>query len=145
MRLGNFVNDLVQEIILFTSPVTKINLQTSAIKTQNKTLFHGVLSKHYSIQQIEELFVEGRQGTSVFVDTSVYSKNRQFRLIMSSKILKKTAFTFAEKSILSQPLTLERFKSTLVSLVKHDYNLTILTSGERIDSLPRKIRGRILV
>jgi len=63
--------------------------------------------------------VQSEDGTAktTFIDVGVYTKNRCFRLLGSSKFGKSRALTFSERSLWDAATTLESFTSSLVTNV----------------------------
>lgn len=78
---------------------------------------------------LQKLVVFNKNGECLMFDESVYTKNRNFRLIKSSK-LGKTVYL---KEIIPGPLNFERFKQTLVCEDMH--KLQIIELNGKVDAL----------
>lgn len=96
----------------------------------NSSVFHDVLS-HYERKELEQLFVETSKGKKIFIDTSVYTRNRHFRIYKSTKWGKLSNLVVAPESK-HVPLQDHRdkqltiFLDSLISFFPDKKNLSIL-------------------
>ncbi|KAI9193376.1 uncharacterized protein BJ171DRAFT_268853 [Polychytrium aggregatum] len=99
-----------------------------------------------SVKFAELIVKHPSSGRAVFIDESVYSKNRNFRIIYSSKIGKSSPLLRADKPALDQRIeneTFKFFKESLVCAVEYDDDLRLLSFGESpVLRFPGPLSGR---
>lgn len=99
--------------------------------------YAGVESNLEHRELLKRLFVRDKDGSdSLFIDQGVYTRNRNFRIILSSKLGKGTPLVDTSMT----ELTFERFKQTLVcnSVYSERINLIYLidSAGGNTENSP---------
>lgn len=98
--------------------------------------FHDVLS-YFKREELEELFIDTGKRRKLFIDTSVYSRNRHFRIYKATKWGKMSHLVRA-KDCKFKPITenrdkeLEIFLESLVSYFPEKDNLQLLELSDDI-------------
>ena len=115
----------IQDIVKLTSHTNMkfsvhliFHLQNAFFKSNRECKF---LMQNFLIHTDNDYSVNTHDGKSLFCDMSVYSKNRQFRLYLSSKFGKSTIMNIKD----SEPC-LNVFKSTLITNCPFNENTVIL-------------------
>lgn len=97
-------------------------------------------------KQLKKLFIKNKNGASdIFIDTGVYTKNRQFRLYLSSKMNDNRPLvpvgTFETNSVVG---TFDFFLDTLVGYVEYVAGMKILKNvgGTEIVTKPKGITNK---
>ncbi|KAL4240945.1 hypothetical protein ACF0H5_001728 [Mactra antiquata] len=101
----------------------------------NTTTLSGVLDQ-FSVDDLKKLIVKNKHNEDVlFSDTGVYTKNRNFRLFLSSKLGKNNPLTISEDNTyrptqwIGDELKFNFFAS-LVANIEYTSHLKILTFGD---------------
>ncbi|XP_025271001.1 DNA-directed primase/polymerase protein [Camponotus floridanus] len=122
LHVGKFIKTIYNDIMLY------LNSDTQS---------HGILSQ-FNKADIEELLVETNHGKKLFVDNGVYTKNRQFRLYLSTKWGKQSYLTVSADCI-HNPVNkckekeLGVFLDSLISYFPNKQNLILLEFFNRSD------------
>lgn len=98
---------------------------------------HGILS-HFNKADLEEMLVETNRGKKLFIDTGVYTKNRHFRIYLSTKWEKQSYLTVSADSVhvpvnRCRDKELGIFLDSLISYFPNKQNLILLEFSNRSD------------
>ncbi|XP_060552472.1 DNA-directed primase/polymerase protein-like [Ruditapes philippinarum] len=125
-----------------------VNESVSEEKNRVHTSHIDEILDSFSIEDLKKLMVNSKNGDVLFCDTGVYTKNRNFRLFLSSKLGKKNTLVVASENeycrkVDSQRSELENiFYDSLVSNIEYSSRMKILTYDDNIshhvNGLPRR-------
>ncbi|XP_050449102.1 DNA-directed primase/polymerase protein-like [Cataglyphis hispanica] len=121
-HVGKFIKTIYNDIMLYLH---------SDIQS------HGILSQFNKVD-IEEMLVETNHGKKLFVDNGVYTKNRQFRIYLSTKWGKQSYLTVSA-DCMHNPINKCRekelgiFLDSLISYFPNKQNLILLEFFNRSD------------
>lgn len=121
-HVGKFIKTIYNDIMLYL---------------KSDTQSHGILSQ-FNKADIEELLVETNHGKKLFIDNGVYTKNRQFRLYLSTKWGKQSYLTVSADCI-HNPVNKCRekelgvFLDSLISYFPNKQSLILLEFLNRSD------------
>lgn len=122
LHVGKFIKTIYNDIMFYL---------------KSDTQSHGILSQ-FNKANIEELLVETNHGKKLFVDNGVYTKNRQFRLYLSTKWGKQSYLTVSA-DCMHNPVNkckekeLGVFLDSLISYFPNKQNLILLEFFNRSD------------
>lgn len=114
-HVGKFVKIIYNDILLY-------------LKSDMPS--HGILC-HFNKADIEEMLVKTQHGEKLFVDNAVYTKNRQFRLYLSTKWGKQSYLTVSTDCVHTpvnkcREKELGIFLDSLISYFPNKPNLILL-------------------
>lgn len=121
-HVGKFIKTIYNDIMLY--------LHSDAQS-------HGILNR-FNKADIKEMLVETNHGKKLFVDNSVYTKNRQFRVYLSTKWGKQSYLTVSA-DCMHNPINKCRekelgiFLDSLISYFPNKQNLILLEFFNRSD------------
>lgn len=121
-HVGKFIKTICNDIMLY-------------LKSDAQS--HGILSQ-FNKADIEEMFVETKHGQKLFVDSGVYTKNRQFRIYLSTKWGKQSYLTVSPDCMHNtvnkcRDKELGIFLDSLISYFPNKQNLILLEFFNRSD------------
>ncbi|XP_011156785.2 DNA-directed primase/polymerase protein [Solenopsis invicta] len=121
-HVGRFIKTICNDILFYL----KSNIST-----------HGILN-HFNKADIQEMLVMTQRGEKLFVDTGVYTKNRHFRLYLSTKWGKQSYLTVSDDCVHNtvnkcKEKELGIFLDSLISYFPNKQNLILLEFVNRSD------------
>lgn len=120
-HIGKFIKTIYNDIMLY-------------LKSNQP---HGILS-HFNKADLEEMLVETNHGKKLFIDTAVYTKNRHFRIYLSTKWGKQSYLTVSTDNVhipvnKCKDKELGIFLDSLISYFPNKQNLILLEFSNRSD------------
>lgn len=120
-HIGKFIKTIYNDIMLY-------------LKSNQP---HGILS-HFNKADLEEMLVETNHGKKLFIDTAVYTKNRHFRIYLSTKWGKQSYLTVSADNVhipvnKCKDKELGIFLDSLISYFPNKQNLILLEFSNRSD------------
>lgn len=122
LHVGRLIKTICNDIILYLDSVIQ---------------FHKILS-HFNKADIKEMLVETSKGKRLFIDDGVYTKNRHFRLYLSTKWGKQSYLTVSTDCV-HMPVNICReqelgiFLDSLISYFPHKQDLILLDFTHECD------------
>lgn len=122
LHVGKFVKTICNDILFY-------------LKSDMSS--HGILS-HFNKADIEEMLVRTQHGERLFVDNGVYTKNRHFRMYLSTKWGKQSYLTISADCVHNvvnkcREKELGIFLDSLISYFPNKQNLILLEFLNRSD------------
>ncbi|XP_011645420.1 DNA-directed primase/polymerase protein-like isoform X1 [Pogonomyrmex barbatus] len=120
-HVGKFIKTIYNDILLYLK----------------SDMSHGILS-HFNKADIEEMLVKTEHDEKLFIDNGVYTKNRHFRLYLSTKWGKQSYLTVSEDCTHNavnkrREKELGIFLDSLISYFPNKQNLILLEFFNRTD------------
>ncbi|KAG5332757.1 PRIPO protein, partial [Acromyrmex heyeri] len=121
-HIGKFIKTIYNDILLYL---------------KSDTLSHGILN-HFNKADIEEMLVKTQHGEKLFIDNGVYTKNRHFRIYLSTKWGKQSYLTVSTDCMHNavnkcKEKELGIFLDSLISYFPNKQNLILLEFFNRSD------------
>ncbi|XP_018048541.1 PREDICTED: DNA-directed primase/polymerase protein-like isoform X2 [Atta colombica] len=121
-HIGKFIKTIYNDILFYL---------------KSDTLSHGILN-YFNKADIEEMLVKTQHGEKLFIDNGVYTKNRHFRIYLSTKWGKQSYLTVSTDCMHNvvnkcREKELEIFLDSLISYFPNKQNLILLEFFNRSD------------
>lgn len=122
LHIGRFIKTIYNDIMFYLKSDTPI---------------HGILN-HFNRTDLEEMVVETNRGKKLFIDNGVYTKNRHFRIYLSTKWGKQSYLTVSADCAhtpvnVCKEKELGIFLDSLISYFPNKQNLILLEFHNRSD------------